>query len=466
MDWSDRSVAVIGMGRSGIAVARALFDLGARVYLSDSRTAEELADVLLQVPPGVEVETGGHGDSISAADLIVVSPGVPKSLSILQAAEADGVEVIGEIELAFLLTAAPVVAITGTNGKTTTTTLIGKILEEAGWDAPVGGNIGIPLVSLARQKVDALVAEVSSFQLETVVTFRPHVAVWLNFSDDHLNRHGSREVYWELKKRLFANQRDHDYAVLNADDPAIAPIAGELAAQVMLFSRSSTLARGICIEDRAPGGGLGTNEKWIVWKRAGVTVPIVPVSAIRLRGEHNLENCLAATGAALALGIGIPAIARAIAGFGGVEHRIEPVRTLNGIQWFNDSKGTNYDSTVKAINAFFEPLVLIAGGRDKGGAIAPLIEAVSRRVTHTVLLGEAAPYFERLLRADGYEAITVAPDLEGAILAAREHAQEGGVVLFSPACTSFDMFKNFEERGTVFKGLVMGLQPLAGRVEE
>jgi UDP-N-acetylmuramoylalanine--D-glutamate ligase len=446
-DWHDTSVAVIGMGRSGLAVTQVLAGLGAKVYLSDSRPADDLADAMAQVPRGVEVETGGHKASCAAADLIVVSPGVPKALPILQAAEADGVEVVGEIELAFRLAKAPIVGITGTNGKTTTTTLIGEILREAGWTAPVGGNIGVPLIGLVQQKADAFVAEISSFQMETADQFRPHVGVWINFSDDHLNRHGTREAYFNLKKRLFARQKDDDYAILNADDPAIAPIAAELPAQVVLFSRQTPIARGVTAENGS-----------IVWKRAGGDLPIMPVADIPLRGDHNVENVLAATAAALALGVSPPIIARAVAAFRGVEHRIEFVRTFAGATWFNDSKGTNYDSTVKAIAAFEENLVLIAGGRDKGGAIGPLIEAVTKRVAHTVLLGEAAPYFERVLRAAGYHAITMASDLKGAVQTASELASPGSVVLFSPACTSFDMFKNFEERGSVFKALVNDLE--------
>ncbi|MBI6546730.1 MAG: UDP-N-acetylmuramoyl-L-alanine--D-glutamate ligase [Cyanobacteria bacterium NC_groundwater_1444_Ag_S-0.65um_54_12] len=445
-DFADRSVAVLGMGRSGLAAAKVLHELGAHVYLSDSRPASELQPVLAQLPAGVELEMGGHTQSCAMVDLIVVSPGIPRTLPILQAAEADGVELIGEVELAYRLTSTNLVAITGTNGKTTTTTLIGEILREAGWNAPVGGNIGIPLVTLAQQKADCLVAEISSFQLETVKNFRPHVGVWLNFSDDHLNRHGTREAYWGLKKQLFTRQREDDYAVLNADDPAIAPLANEMAAQVVLFSRLSTLTRGICLA-----------EEQIVWKYASRTVPLLPASNIQLRGEHNLENCLAAAAAAVALGVPIWAIARAITNFQGVEHRIEPVRTIAGVQWFNDSKGTNYDSTIKAILAFSEPLVLIAGGRDKGGAISPLIETICRKVEHTILTGEAAPYFDRVLRAAGYETITLAFDLASAVSTAHAIAKPGGVVLFSPACTSFDMFSNFEERGTNFKALVREL---------
>lgn len=445
LDVTDRRVAVLGLARSGLAMAEVLKRLGAWVIVSDSRPAEDLSDALASLPEGVEVETGSHSRAISEADLIVVSPGVPRSLPILQAAEADGVELIGEIELAYRLASAPIVAITGTNGKTTTTTLIARIFAQAGFDAPLGGNIGIPLVSLAERACDYLIAEVSSFQLETVVEFRPHIGVWLNFSDDHLNRHGSREVYFDLKKRLLARQTADDWAILNADDPAVAQVASDVASKVLLFSLRQAVT-GVVVE-----------RGWIVWRKEDGALPVMRVSDIQLRGDHNLENCLAAAAAALAAGIAPATIAEAIASFKGVEHRIEPVRELDGAQWFNDSKGTNYDSTVKAIASFTEPLVLIAGGRDKGGAIAPLIEAITHRVDQVVLLGEAAPYFERVLRAAGFENLVLATDLEDAVLQARQLARPGGVVLFSPACTSFDMFKNYEERGTRFKQAVMAL---------
>ncbi|HEY9899659.1 MAG TPA: UDP-N-acetylmuramoyl-L-alanine--D-glutamate ligase [Pantanalinema sp.] len=445
-DWQDKRIAVLGIARSGIAVADALAAKGAQVILSDVRAASELSEVLAQVPEGVKVETGGHSSACLDADLIIVSPGVPRNLSILQAAEADGVEVIGEIELAYRLSRAPMIAITGTNGKTTTTSLVGEILKAAGLRAPVGGNIGQPLVALAEGDADYLVAEISSYQLETVRDLKPHVAVWINFSDDHLTRHGSREGYWEAKKRLFSNQGPEDWAVLNADDAAIAPLIGALGARTLAFSRTRPLESGVIVSDG-----------WIVYRDNGVETPILPVADISLRGAHNLENCLAASAVGVALGLDPGVINEAIRAFKGVEHRIEPVLTLDGVAYFNDSKGTNYDSTVKAIDSFCEPLVLIAGGRDKGGAIAPMVEAICARVLHVVLLGEAAPTFERVLRAGGYEAITMAGDLEGAIREARAHAVPGGVVLFSPACASFDMFANYEERGRAFKAQVRRL---------
>jgi UDP-N-acetylmuramoylalanine--D-glutamate ligase len=448
MDWQNKRVAVLGLGKSGLAIARVLAGKGARVIASDSRSREELQAVAAQLPDGVEVEAGSHANACMEADLIIVSPGVPSGLPVLQAAEADGVEVFGEIELAYRLGqeghGAPIVAITGTNGKTTTTTLVGEIFKAAGLNAPVGGNIGHPLVLLAEEPADWLIAEVSSFQLETVYRFRPRIAAWLNFTDDHLNRHGTREAYFTAKKRLFQQQTAEDWAIINADDPALAGL--ELPARILPFSLTGSLSQGVVVSDG-----------WIVWRQEGDEVPVAPIADIQLRGAHNLENCLAATAMALAAGIAPGTIAHALREFRAVEHRIEPVAEIDGALWYNDSKGTNYDSTIKAISSFTEPLVLIAGGRDKGGAITPLIDAIASRVGHTVLMGEAAPYFERVLRAAGYEAITLAPDLPAAIEAAKAQAVAGGVVLFSPACASFDMFRNYEERGQRFKQLVLEL---------
>jgi len=448
MEFRDRHVTILGLARTGAAVARVLHGRGAHVLVSDSRPASELQEAIAALPAGVQVETGGHSSRCLDADLIILSPGVPRDLAVLQAAIADGVEILGEIELAHRLAQPPIVAITGTNGKTTTTTLVARILETAGRRIGLGGNIGRPLIDFVdAADLDLLVAEISSFQLESTVDFRPHVGAWLNFSDDHLNRHGSREAYWEAKKRLFVNQGPDDWAILNADDAAVQPLSGALPARHLAFAIRTELRDGVLARDGH-----------IVHRIQGEDHPVMPLSEIRLRGTHNLENCLAATAVALALGVETSAIRQAIAAFDGVEHRIEPVRQLDGVQWYNDSKGTNYDSTIKAIRSFEEPLVLIAGGRDKGGAIAPLVSTIAERVQHVVLVGESAPTFERFLRAGGYEAISTASDLPEAIALARGKAPVGGVVLYSPAATSFDMFRDYEHRGQVFKALVHDLQ--------
>jgi UDP-N-acetylmuramoylalanine--D-glutamate ligase len=448
VDWQDKTVTILGLGRSGLACARELASLGCRLIVSDARPTEELLPVLGDLALGdVRVEGGGHSAACLDADIIIMSPGVSVELPIVQAALADGVPVLGELELAFRLRPdVPYVAITGTNGKTTTTTLTGRILQEAGRTTLVGGNIGTPLVSLVHQQADIIVAEVSSFQLETVASFRPHVAVLLNFSDDHLNRHGTREAYWQAKTRIFENQGPDDWAVLNVDDPQVAGLVGRTPGRYVPFSVSRPLERGVWVR-----------HDWIVVSHDAGTLPVMPVAGVQLRGRHNLENVLACIGVGVALGLEVEPVRRAIETFTGVEHRIEPVRTLGGVAWYNDSKGTNYDSTIKAIDAFDEGLVLIAGGRDKGGDIQPLLARIRSRVRHTVLVGEASPAFARALRSAGYEALTVVDSLQAAVDEAHRQAVAGEVVLFSPACTSFDMFKDYEDRGRTFKGLVQAL---------
>jgi UDP-N-acetylmuramoylalanine--D-glutamate ligase len=452
VDWNNKTVTILGLGRSGLACARELAAMGCRLILSDTREADILAPLVGELADGdVRIEGGGHSSACLDADVIVISPGVPVDLPIVQAALADGVPVLGELELAYQLRSeVPYVAVTGTNGKTTTTSLVGELLKAAGVTTLVGGNIGTPLVSLLREPAEIIVAEVSSFQLETVETFRPKVAAFLNFTDDHLNRHGNRETYWEMKKRVFLNQTPEDWAVLNMDDPHVAALAGTLAAREFHFSAQRQLPRGVYVQD-----------DWIVVGSELGVLPVLPLAEIQLRGRHNLENVLAAVGIAAALTLQVEPVRRAISTFKGVEHRTELVRRVADVLWVNDSKGTNYASSVKAIESFSESLVLIAGGRDKGGAIQEWVEAITRRVRHVVLMGEAAPYFERVLKQAGYTAFTPVKSLSEAVDAAREIARAGDVVLFSPACTSFDQFTSYEERGRAFKSLVNAFQDLA-----
>lgn len=449
MDWNDKTVTVLGLGRSGLACARELAALGCRLILSDTRETEVLAPLVADLKaPEIRIEGGGHSSACLDADVIVISPGISIDLPIVQAALADGVPVLGELELAYRFRPnVPYVAITGTNGKTTTTTLVGELLKGAGITTLVGGNIGTPLMALLHEPADMIVAEVSSFQLETADTFRPKVAAFLNFSDDHLNRHGTREAYWGLKQRIFSNQGSDDWAVLNLDDPHVSVLSGTLAAREFNFSAQRSLSRGVYVHD-----------DWIVVGSEMGVLPVMPVSEIQLRGKHNLENVLAAVAVAAALALHVEPVRRSIADFTGVEHRTEFVKRVNGVLWVNDSKGTNYASSLNAIEAFSEPLVLIAGGRDKGGAIQDWVEAIRRKVRHVVLMGEAAPYFERVLKQAGYIAYTPVKTLDEAVTAARALAAPGDVVLFSPACTSFDHFSNYEERGRAFKSLVHALQ--------
>jgi len=445
----DRTVSVVGLARSGIAAARLIRRVGGRVLASDSAPAASLpADVWQLERAGCHVWAGGHPDeAFAGADLVVVSPGVPSTIPALAAARARGVPVIGELELGFMAMEADVIAITGTNGKTTTTTLTGELLKAQSRPTLVAGNIGTPLSEHALDvPADALVvAEVSSFQLETTVSFRPRVAAVLNITPDHLDRHGSVPQYVEAKARIFANQTTADCAVLNGDDPLAASLASRAAGRVLWFSRLGPLHHGVFVRDG-----------WVVAKLNGHVEPICPVAEITLRGQHNVENVLAATACALWTGMAPEAIRRGIAAFRGVEHRIERVRDDQGVVFYNDSKGTNVDSTIKALESFTEPVILIAGGKGKGQDFVPLANAARGRVRRAVLIGVDRDKLRGPLAAAGIKTEEAAT-MEEAVKRARAAARPGDVVLLSPACASFDMFQNFEHRGHVFKALVRAL---------
>ncbi|HXH82276.1 MAG TPA: UDP-N-acetylmuramoyl-L-alanine--D-glutamate ligase, partial [Candidatus Tectomicrobia bacterium] len=352
-----------------------------------------------------------------------------------------------ELELGWRAMEADTLAITGTNGKTTTTALTGALVAMQARPVRVGGNIGTPLCAHALGvPPDALVvAEVSSFQLETIEAFRPRVAVVLNITPDHLDRHRTFEAYVDAKARIFLNQTASDCAVLNADDPVAAGLVARTRAHVVPFSRRRTLEHGVFVRDG-----------WIVAKLNGHVEPIAPVGELQLRGVHNVENALAAVACALWVGLAPSAIRRALGRFRAVEHRIEHVCDVGGVAFYNDSKGTNVDSTIKALESFTERIVLIAGGRGKGQDFAPLAAAARGRVAHAVVIGEDGPKIARAL-ADAGIAVSAADSMEAAVAAARAAAAPGDVVLLSPACASFDMFRSYEHRGEVFKRLVSGL---------
>jgi UDP-N-acetylmuramoylalanine--D-glutamate ligase len=444
-----RRVAVVGLARSGLAAARLLHAIGARVVGTDTKPLEALGPEARELELlGVRLLTGGvHPEVALGADLVVVSPGIPLDSPQVAPARTAGTPVVGELEVAWRALEAETLAITGTNGKTTTTTLTGALLAEQARPVLVGGNIGTPLAAhaLTFPADGVVVCEVSSFQLETIDLFHPRVAVLLNLTPDHIDRHGSFAAYKEAKARVFVNQTEADCAVLNADDEALRPLAARTRARVVWFSRRQQIEPGVFVR-----GG------WIVAKLNDHMEHICPLGEILLRGAHNVENVLAATACALWTGITSEAIRRAIGRFRGVPHRIEFVRDLKGVHYYNDSKGTNVASTIKALESFSERLVLIAGGLGKGQDFTPLADAARGRVAHAVVIGQDGPKVAAALAA---VRIPVSPtvSLEAALHAARAVAQPGDVVLLSPACASFDMFHNFEHRGDVFRGLVQGL---------
>jgi UDP-N-acetylmuramoylalanine--D-glutamate ligase len=445
---AGRGVTVVGLARSGVAACRLLQALGARVTGTDARSADALpAEARALAADGVRLVVSGHpAAAFRSAQLVVVSPGVPADHPALAACRARGVPVLGEVELAFRTMTAEFIAITGTNGKTTTTALTGALVAESGRPVLVGGNIGRPLAAeaLGFAPDGWVVAEVSSFQLETTDAFRPRVAAVLNVTPDHLDRHGTLAAYTDAKARIFRRQGPGDWAVLNADDPGAAGLASQVGARLLWFSRRAPVAEGAWVRDG-----------WVTLRLGGEDRPICPVGEIRLRGAHNLENVLAATACAGAIGVAPERLRDAIGAFRAVAHRIEWVRDRGGVAYYNDSKGTNVDATLKALAAFDEPIVLIAGGRDKGQRFDALAEAARGRVKAAILIGEGRATMGPALGA--VTRVENAGDMRDAVRRAAAAAAPGDVVLLSPACASFDMFRDYEHRGAVFTEEVRAL---------
>jgi UDP-N-acetylmuramoylalanine--D-glutamate ligase len=447
MDLNGKRVLVVGLGKSGVASALFLKAHGARVTVSDTKSGDELRnEIPVLLDHGITVETGGHGErTFRGQDMIVVSPGVPVDAPPLVQARALGESVIGEIELAAQFLPGPIVAITGSNGKTTTTTLAGEIMTAAGFPALVGGNIGTPAISLAERArpETVVVLEVSSFQLETIQTFRPKVAVVLNVTPDHLDRHRTLEAYVDAKARIFENQQGSDFAVLNADDPTCVAMAARTRAQVFWFSRQKEVQQGAWVRDGNIVFRDGTGQK-----------EIMQVSEIPLKGAHNLENVLAAGCAGALMDCAPEKIRQAVRDFKAVEHRLEFVATIRGVDYYNDSKATNVDATIKALESFPANIHLILGGKDKGSDYTALNDLLRQRVKRVYTIGAAAAKIESQIK--GAEVVH-AETLENAIRKANAVAQPGDVILLAPACASFDQFKSYEHRGKVFKEIVRGL---------
>jgi UDP-N-acetylmuramoylalanine--D-glutamate ligase len=452
MELKDKRVLVVGLGKSGVASALFLKKHGARVTVSDTKSGDELRnEIPVLLDHGITVETGGHGDrTFRGQDLIVVSPGVPVDAPPLVQARALGESVIGEVELAAQFLPGPIVAITGSNGKTTTTTLAGEIMTASGFAALVGGNIGTPAISLAERAnpETVIVLEISSFQLETIQTFRPKIAVVLNVTPDHLDRHRTFEVYADAKARIFENQQGSDFAVLNADDPTCVTIAARTGAQVFWFSRQKEVQQGAWVLDGNILFRDGTGQR-----------EILQVSEIPLKGAHNLENVLAAVCAGVLMGCAPEKIREAVRDFKAVEHRLEFVATIRGVDYYNDSKATNVDATIKALESFPANIHLILGGKDKGSDYTVLNDLLRQRVKRVYTIGAAAAKIESQIKAEVVHAET----LENAIRKANAVAQPGDVVLLAPACASFDQFKNYEHRGKLFKEIVRGLAGEGGK---
>ena len=442
MDVANKRVLVVGLGKSGVASALFLKARGARVTVSDTKTPDELKEEIPKLlDEGIAVETGGHGErTFQGQDLIVVSPGVAVDAPPLVQARALGEKVIGEIELAAQFFPGRIVAVTGSNGKTTTTTLAGEIVTAGGSPTVVGGNIGTPAITLVQGATPDTIAvlEVSSFQLETIQMFRPWIAVVLNITPDHLDRHRTFEAYTDAKARIFENQRGDDFAVLNADDPTTAGLATHTRAQVFWFSRKKEVKQGAYAHDGR------------IWFRdANGQREIMVASEIPLKGSHNVENVLAAVCVGALTAVAPERVRQAVRSFQAVEHRLEHVATIRGVEYYNDSKATNVDATIKALESFPANIHLILGGKDKGSDYTVLNDLLRQRVKRVYTIGAAAAKIESQI--GGTVEIVHAETLENAIQLAHEDAKAGDIVLLAPACASFDQFRSYEHRGKVFK---------------
>ncbi len=447
MELKGKKVLVVGLGKSGLAAALFLRHQGAQVTVSDIRSAESLAqEIPALLDEGIMVEAGGHGLlTFRRQDVIVVSPGVPLETPELVQARNVGRPIIGELELAARFLKGKILAITGSNGKTTTTALAGEILKAAGYRTLVAGNIGVPVVGLIEESTEDTwsVLEVSSFQLESTEQFHPAIAVILNITPDHLDRHGTFENYAMAKERIFARQDENDYLVLNSDDARTEAAAVRSQAPVYWFSAKHSVSPGAFQE-----------KGWVVYcaVHQGSIERVMPVNKIPLKGQHNVENVLAAVCAARLAKVPAETIAGAVEKFQAVEHRLEFVAAINGVEYYNDSKATNVDATAKAIAAFAGGIHLILGGKDKGAPYAPLERLLRERVRAVYTIGAAAGRIESELR--GVVPIDSCETLAKAVKAAAAAARPGEVVLLAPACSSFDQFENYEERGRIFKQLV------------
>jgi len=448
MDLKDKRVLVVGLGKSGVASALFLKSRGARVTVSDSKPEAELRnDILPLLEQGITVESGGHGDrTFRRQDLIVVSPGVPFDAPQLEQARTLGEPVIGEIELAAQFLPGPIAAITGANGKTTTTTLAGEIIAAGKFPALVGGNIGTPAITFVEQARPEtwIVLEVSSFQLETIVTFRPRISVILNITPDHLDRHKTFDNYVNAKARIFENQKADDFTILNADDPTTAALAGRTHDHLFWFSRKKEVDRGAYVHSGSIYFRDGNGQR-----------EIMKVSEIPLKGAHNLENVLAGVSIGALVGCQPDQIRDAVHNFRAVEHRLEFVLKVAGVDYYNDSKATNVDATMKALESFPANIHLILGGKDKGSDYTVLNDLLRQRVKRVYTIGAAAAKIESQI--SGAAEIAASQTLENAVRRASELAQPGDIVLLAPACASFDQFQNYEHRGRVFKEVVQSL---------
>ncbi|SES64623.1 UDP-N-acetylmuramoylalanine--D-glutamate ligase [Natronincola peptidivorans] len=453
MNLENKNVLVIGLAVTGVPLVKTLIKLGAKVIVNDLKSKEALQQSLEELE-GIDFQAilGKHPENpafLKNLDLAVVSPGVPLDIPFIKELRKNKIEIIGEIELAYRLNRAPIVAITGTNGKTTTTALVGDIFSNAGEKTFVVGNIGVAAISkaLETQEEDVVVMEISSFQLESIVEFSPKVAAILNLTPDHLNRHKTMENYRDAKFSIFKNQTKDDFAIINYDDLICRNNSGAIKSKKIFFSRKEQLEKGVFVENDV-----------ITIHTDAEKQKVIHVDDIKIPGQHNLENALAATAMAHVMGINIDIIKETLGTFNGVEHRIEYVASVNGIHFINDSKATNTDAAIKAIEAVSAPIILLAGGLDKASEFKDFIKAFDGKVKQLVVYGETSQSIYNTAKTLGFHDVTIAEALEEAVEYAYNIAREGDTILLSPACASWDMYKNFEERGNHFKKIVANIR--------
>lgn len=455
--YENKKILVVGMARSGLAAARYLLRQGAVLVVNDSKSQEDLKGICQELESMGDVRfilgRNPNTDEVQDIDMAVVSPGVPLDLDYIMAIKMNRKKVISEIELAYqagLKKNIRFVGITGTNGKTTTTSLVGEIFKAQGVETYLVGNIGNPAIEAVEMAGDGavLVTELSSFQLESIDMFSPTASTVLNLTEDHLNRHHTMENYAKAKARIFENQVDDTVCILNYDDPITRSMAEDCHADVVFFSRKDKFERGIYLDD----------DNNIIVNNEIEEIALLKADQLSLPGGHNLENCMAAIGLTLALGVEIEVLVKVLKTFKAVEHRLEYVDTVKGVKYVNDSKGTNPDSTIKAVQSYNDPIILIAGGYDKGSDFNELFEIAKDYVRSVVILGQTGDLIEDTARKHGFTDLYRVNDLKEAVEKSAQIAKEKDIVLLSPACASWGMYNNYEERGREFKNLVADLE--------
>lgn len=450
MNLKNKKVLVVGMAKSGIPTVKALHKLGAKITINDIKSREELKEILTEIEMLCDdFILGLHPNDIKKFDLIVLSPGVPTDLKFIKEAKIYDIPLIGELELAYRLSKGKYIAITGTNGKTTTTALTGEIFKKAGLETYVVGNIGLPAISKAFDTTDSsiLVTEVSSFQLETIDKFKPKISAVLNITPDHLNRHKTMKNYIDAKARIFINQDEDDMVILNYDNIETRNLSKRANCKIVFFSRKEKLTNGVYVDN-----------EYIVVALNGSKDYICKVKDIYMPGSHNLENALAAVAIAYNFGIKKEIIKDILKSFKGVEHRIEFVAEIDNIKFYNDSKGTNPDASIKAVEALNGPLLVIAGGMDKGSTFDKFIDSFNGKVKCLILLGETANKIKETAIRKNFHNVILVNNMEEAVNTAFAEAESNDTVLLSPACASWDMYKSFEYRGKHFKDCVNKLR--------